>query len=531
MSKILIPIILGISLHAQVYQRNIGTGFRSTGAPGSILASRYGDIYIDTSASNVYVCTDPASYCSGVTAGEWVLTSGSGGGGGAGTVTSVALSLPGIFSVSGSPVTGSGTLTGTLVSQSANLLFAAPSGSSGTPSFRALTALDLPVTVVQTNTANTYSGGALQDLSAMKLKLPTTTVSTLPSAASNTGVSYIVTDGGSPSDCTVGSGSTRVNCISNGTTWVSLGGVGTALGDPGSNGLVVRTSAYITTARTLSAGSAKISITNGDGTTGNPTVDLGSVASTNLSDTSVIARTNQANTFSAGSKQTFSASATTAGLNIASVTADPSSPANGDMWYRSDTGKFRCYQAGVTTDCIGAGGGSSSVTGLYSGTLNFPAIADGATAELTFTATGATTGMALAVAAPSALETGVIPTAFVSSANTVKVRLYNGSGATVDPVSATYYVRNLDSLGYYSGTATIDPAAIADGACANIGTITVTGVATGDNVAPGWPSTLDAGVVGTMFVTSANTVTARVCNWSGATVDIASTSFKAGVTK
>ena len=61
-----------------------------------------------------------------------------------GTVTSVGLSLPNIFSVSGSPVTTSGTLTGTLATQTTNKVFAAPNGSTGTPTFRALVANDLP---------------------------------------------------------------------------------------------------------------------------------------------------------------------------------------------------------------------------------------------------------------------------------------------------------------------------------------------------------------------------------------------------
>ena len=63
---------------------------------------------------------------------------------GAGTVSSVGLSLPNIFSVSGSPVTTSGTLTGSLASQTTNKVFAAPNGSTGTPTFRALVANDLP---------------------------------------------------------------------------------------------------------------------------------------------------------------------------------------------------------------------------------------------------------------------------------------------------------------------------------------------------------------------------------------------------
>jgi len=61
-----------------------------------------------------------------------------------GTVTSVGLSLPAEFSVSNSPVTNSGTLTGSWTSQVANKVFASPDGSSGSPSFRSLKANDIP---------------------------------------------------------------------------------------------------------------------------------------------------------------------------------------------------------------------------------------------------------------------------------------------------------------------------------------------------------------------------------------------------
>lgn len=64
---------------------------------------------------------------------------------GAGTVTSVGLSLPGIFSVSGSPVTSSGSLTAALATQSANQVWAGPTtGSAAAPTFRALVGADLP---------------------------------------------------------------------------------------------------------------------------------------------------------------------------------------------------------------------------------------------------------------------------------------------------------------------------------------------------------------------------------------------------
>lgn len=62
-----------------------------------------------------------------------------------GSVTSVGLSLPSIFSVTGSPVTSSGTLTGTLTTQTANTIFAGPgTGAAAIPTFRSLVSDDIP---------------------------------------------------------------------------------------------------------------------------------------------------------------------------------------------------------------------------------------------------------------------------------------------------------------------------------------------------------------------------------------------------
>jgi hypothetical protein len=98
--------------------------------------------------------------------------------------------LPNIFSVSGSPVTSTGTFTATLVSQSANRVFASPNASSGTPSFRALVSADIPNldwSKIITGKPTTLAGYSITD--AAPIASPTftgTPKSTTATAGTNT---------------------------------------------------------------------------------------------------------------------------------------------------------------------------------------------------------------------------------------------------------------------------------------------------------------------------------------------------------
>jgi hypothetical protein len=67
---------------------------------------------------------------------------------GGGTVTSVGLNMPSTFNVTDSPVTGSGTISVTWASETANKVFASPDGTNGTPTFRSLAANDLPTATI-----------------------------------------------------------------------------------------------------------------------------------------------------------------------------------------------------------------------------------------------------------------------------------------------------------------------------------------------------------------------------------------------
>ena len=90
-----------------------------------------------------------------VTSGNTITISSTVSGG----VTSVGLSAPGIFTVSGSPITNSGTLALALATQSANLVWAGPTtGSPATPTFRSLVAADLPTSGV---TAGSYTNASI----------------------------------------------------------------------------------------------------------------------------------------------------------------------------------------------------------------------------------------------------------------------------------------------------------------------------------------------------------------------------------
>ena len=120
-------------------------------------------------------------------------------GSGSGTVTSIALAdSTGIFNITGSPVTTSGTLTlASLQSQAANTFLAAPNGSSGAPTFRLIVAADVP-TLNQNTTgtaANTTatSNSTITTLSALSLPYSQLTGTPSLSGFANTTLSNLGT--------------------------------------------------------------------------------------------------------------------------------------------------------------------------------------------------------------------------------------------------------------------------------------------------------------------------------------------------
>jgi len=122
------------------------TGVEAIGRGGTGLSTipTNGQLLIGNTTNNNYTLST-------LTAGSGVTITNAPGSitvnatGSGGTVTSVGLSSPGvIYSVSGSPVTTSGTIALALISQAQNSVLAGPTSGSGSPSFRALVAADIP---------------------------------------------------------------------------------------------------------------------------------------------------------------------------------------------------------------------------------------------------------------------------------------------------------------------------------------------------------------------------------------------------
>lgn len=110
--------------------------------------------------------------------------------------------------------------------------------------------------------------------------------------------------------------------------------------------------------------------------------------------------------------------------------------------------------------------------------------------------------------------------------------LGGGQGIIVTeaPGQSTLAVDNGVIPTYLMNSATLNFSSIANGACAADQSITVAGANPGDAVAPGWPA-LPTGVLGTMLVSGANTITVRLCNMSASSVTPASASYKATIVR
>jgi hypothetical protein len=96
----------------------------------------------------------------------------------------------------------------------------------------------------------------------------------------------------------------------------------------------------------------------------------------------------------------------------------------------------------VSTNGFIAGTGATITSVLKStSTIDFGSVLANTTSDSTgITVTGAAVGDAVMVGAPDAIAAGLVVTAYVSAANTVKVRVANVTVSPIDPASGSFTV-------------------------------------------------------------------------------------------
>jgi hypothetical protein len=139
-------------------------------------------------------------------------------------------------------------------------------------------------------------------------------------------------------------------------------------------------------------------------------------------------------------------------------------------------------------------------------------IADGACDDRTFRWEGATTSDPLIPGWPADLASGLIGSVFVSSADTVTVRLCNFATTATKP--GVVNVTAILPHSALSAKAELTFGMLKNGSCA-AKNFSLMGVSAGAPIVPGWPIDLGPGTIGVMRANADNSVEVRLCNFSG----------------
>lgn len=170
----------------------------------------------------------------------------------------------------------------------------------------------------------------------------------LPPAASKSGILYVVYDSPSATTCSGGGGTgTPSLCLSNGVTWIPM-----ATSVSGGTTTVQTNGVNITSQNPINFTNS--AIFNGlTFTFGNPAGGIIQSGATGTLDNSGLTggvnyvRNNQANTYTAGSKQSFLSNGTSAMWNLGNFVGDPASLSTSDMWYDSSRFLLRYIWSGI----------------------------------------------------------------------------------------------------------------------------------------------------------------------------------------
>jgi len=271
----------------------------------------------------------------------------------------------------GSPITLANILLNdpNISNVSANRVYAGPaSGSPAQPTFRLLVNGDLPTITISGDVTGNLGASVVAKINGTTVpaspsthQIPVvtatnaTTWKTLPNCTDTVGQHLNYTQ--------------STDLFSCGTTGVLFSGVGAGTN---ANALVVGSGGSLLRSGTGIIDANKILGTTLTGLTGVIKMASG-IPSVATAGTDYVSPT-IANTYTAGAKQTMSQSATTAGLNLGVLSSNPSTPAQGDVWYNNGAILFRDSAASRTLATLT---GSQTLTnktvdgGIFTSTSTF----------------------------------------------------------------------------------------------------------------------------------------------------------------
>lgn len=255
------------------------------------------------------------------------------------------------------------------------------------PSCTTVGKADAAATFVHTDQSNTYSAGT-QDFEAAAVTRPFRRLAFTSFPGSCTANREFL-ERSDPATA----GQVIYVCNAAGTGWdlVGDGGAGGGLGDPGSNGIVVRTALNTTTSRSIAGTTNEVAVANGDGVSANPTVSI--PATFDLSGKTAT------RPFARSVFGSFPGTCTA--LKDMRVRSDPATA--GQVLYV-------CNAAGTGWDLVGdggAGGGITSLNGLTGATQTFATPGTSGTAPAWSSASGAHT-LNIPLASAASVTAGLI---------------------------------------------------------------------------------------------------------------------------
>lgn len=361
------------------------TGTNSISGGGDLSSNRTFQLVNDTASpgNSKYYGTDGTG-----SRGWFAFTS-------SGSVTSVGLSAPSDFVVSGSPVTSSGTLALTYATQASKKFLAGPaSGADAVPTFRVMAATDLPATSVSAGSYGSSSAvGSFTVDDQGRL-----------TAASNTSISFnAISPITSVGDLIIGNGAntaTRLAIGANGYVLTSNGTTATWAAASASGAITARTTFTATAGQTSFSvvyDPTGIVIVSRNGVNLTPVTDYDASSGTSVvltnaafaGDSIIVVVVNPSTSafvgvtsFSGGSTGLTPATTTTGSVTLGGTLG----AANGG------TGR-----SSLTANSILVGNGTSAVSFVAPGTTGNVLTSDG-TAWVSTANTGISTGKAIAMA-------------------------------------------------------------------------------------------------------------------------------------